>query len=128
MARKPHDDKADRALKNQNVKILGKLVDWGVVNHLHSKMIARTAVAVQGSDLSALKPFRTPPNDIDYQMAADLILDYLAKGKLVKTSKCVRAESPNLLPETPNLLLETTTRTRLHSHLNIVASTSSTHL
>jgi hypothetical protein len=97
------------------------LVDWGVVNHLHSKMIARTAVAVQGSDLSALKPFRTPPGDIDYQMAADLILDYLAKGKLVETSKCVRAESPNLLPEIM-------TPARLGSHLNIVASTSSTHL
>jgi hypothetical protein len=67
-------------------------------------MLADVAVAVQKTDFVAMKPIRALPDDIDYQLAADVVLEYLNRRKLVNTARCVAAEAPSTPQVAPRLL------------------------
>jgi hypothetical protein len=107
--------KAAVGVKNRNIAIMAALIDRGVLNYLQSKLISEIAAAVEQTDLISMKPYRSPPDELDYLMAIDLVFEYLLTHNLVQTMKCIRSESPSIVPRT-------TAKARLHQYLRVGSS------
>jgi hypothetical protein len=93
----------DPSKKELDRQVMGKLIDTGIFNQLHARLLSRVAAVVQTSPFDAMKPYRDPPTDTDHIIAASLVSAFLSTYSLTETISSIRSESPAVLPRTPDI-------------------------
>lgn len=89
--------KAERLFDFQVVHELQKS---GALNQVQAKSTADVACAInETDDFTAMKPYRSFKNTIDYQLANAFLFQYLEKNGMRETLRCINAETLGKLCE-----------------------------
>ena len=80
--------------KELNVKVMEKMKESGSFYDLHAKLLSNLCEEIQKSSNDGLKPYKTPKDKLEYQIATDMVLRYLKKNKMLHSLKAVQTEFP----------------------------------
>lgn len=81
------------AKKQLDLKVLTMMLEYGILNHLHSKMITNVAQLVSDIDCQPMKPYKTVKHGENDTVAAEFVFDYLRKHQMWDTIRCIETET-----------------------------------
>lgn len=97
MSSKRHSDRD----KEFDLKVVQSLKNNGIFNQLQSGVLSDLAVAIQSSEFESMKCYQTIKSDIDNEMSAQIVFEYLKRNNMVNTIRTIQAETNNALSPKP---------------------------
>ena len=92
--------KADKKAKKQlDLQVLSILVEAGILNHLHGKMLSNVAQLVHDIDCKPMKPYKTVRHAQNDNVAAEFVIEYLKRHQMWDTIRCIEAETDGELSQ-----------------------------
>ncbi|OHT12755.1 hypothetical protein TRFO_17299 [Tritrichomonas foetus] len=87
--------------KKLDLNVMRMLQENGIFNRLNSGLIADIAELVSQSEFDSMKPYREIRTDIDHQLTAEIVFEYLKRNNMTETIRCIAAETNNNLVAKP---------------------------
>ena len=79
--------------KKFDVQVMRLLSEHGILNMLNATMVTDIADEVNKSPYDALKPYKDLKDDIDNQIAMEIVLQFLKNKKMEETLRCISVET-----------------------------------
>ena len=87
--------------KELDIQVVSLLQSSGIFNQVRANTFANLATEVQSSNLESMKCYKNIKTDDDYELASEIVFEYLQKHNMEKTINCIKTETENKLRPVP---------------------------